>query len=225
MGGSHLENTHAQQGNAMTQVTFRSNYKSYRVAFPPETFGYAQTNKIMRNFRGEAMTDSTDPAKPMYEQVMKPGAKFEQGMLVLDDEKPADAILIVDLRRILEDEELGLHTTDFWEEDPRVTAHVDARPDEVSITFPATLTPEDEGLIQQLGTYFHNAIPGPAVKSAAAKLQDAIARFNVVGIAVPGPGRVKLLKGRIVELCYAMDDAAKAAGVKIPLNLEVRESA
>lgn len=208
----------------MSEIIFRAHARSLRVNFPPETFGYAQGQKIMKDRHGQVIVDP-DTSGPLYEQLLKPMAKFEGGQIVLNDEKPEQAVIIADLRRILNDKELGLASGLFWEEDPRVSAHVNAKPDEISVSFPPEMTEEDHMLISKLSGYFHNPIPGHQMKAAQATLQDALVRFNVVGIVMPGPSRTKLIKPRILELCYALHDAAAQASIPIPLTLDAEKTA
>lgn len=222
----------------MAQVVFRSKHASLRIHFDPSRFGMmdAVDGEIYeRDNQGRLVTVLVgDPGvpTPVRRKVSKPAAQFADSMLVLqdDDEHPMQRTMIADLRKFIDgtvkakDGTKCFRPDELWEEDNHTTDVLAQLSGTVILTLPGKFSEEDLEVLKGLEGYFHNAIPRPALNSAMALLDGALARFKVRGIASPVPDRaVKQLRPRIIELVYAIEDTCEQLKRPSPFELEPRE--
>ncbi len=206
----------------MATIVFRSDKARYRVYFPPERHGMMDIDAFERDRNGSALIDA-ETSKPIRQRRAHPSAQFDGGMIALDDSVPSDARKIANLRQTIVDGRAAGRLSDdrLYEEEPELTAIIDASAGAIIVTVPAEMDDEDRALIfgtekgPGLMTYFHNPIPVPAAKGAFALLDRALQRYEVRGIVSPTPERAKKqLRSRIVDLIYALEDAG------MPLDTE-----
>ena len=224
----------------MAQVVFRSKYKAYRIHFDPKRFGQMDSpegDDYVTDANGNVATvpidDPQNPGHvihaPMRRRITKPAAIFQDSMLVLDDAFPMQRTMIEDLRKIvtgkvLDNQGRKWHTPEeLWEEEASTTNLINALSTggSILVTLPQEFTDEDLGLLGELEKYFHNPIPKPALANVVALFEKSLERFKVKGLASPVPERAaKQLRPRIIDLVYALQDAADQLKMDIPFQLE-----
>ena len=222
----------------MARVVFRSKHKQLRVHFDPRRFGLMDSpdeGDYLTDVSGRAVTQLTDdpnaPGKqisvPVRRKVAKPAAQFYDSMLALDDSFPMQRAMIEDLRKTISGavtDKRGkpfMRPDELWEERPATTALLDQLNGAIIVTIPDPVTDEDREILASLETYFHNTLPYTALNGAMAMFDKALARFQVRGIVSPTPERAhKQLRPRIIDLCYALADAAAKLDIALPLKLE-----
>lgn len=224
----------------MAQVVFRSKYKEYRIHFDPKRFGQMDSpegDDYVTDANGNVATvpvdDPTHPGQvtyvPMRRKITKPAAIFLDSMLVLDDSKPMQRTMIEDLRKIIsgkvtDNQGRKWHTPDeLWEEDQHTTDVINqlSGAGSILVTLPETFAEEDLSVLRELEKYFHNPIPKPALANVTATFEKALDRFKVRGLTSPVPERaMKQLRPRIIDLVYALQDAADQLKMAIPFQLE-----
>lgn len=201
----------------MAKVTFRSGiYRRYRAYFGPELYGTIDTAEFWTDRAGNAIIEA-ETGKPMRKKAPIPAAQFDNHMLVLDDEDPIQKQQIRALREFIANGRKAgrLSDAELYEEEPWMTQQIEAGAGNIVVTVPESLDDEDRALLfgsEETGpglmTFFHNAIPKPAINKAMALLDAGLARYEVQGIYSPTPERAeKLVRGRIQELVFALKDA------------------
>jgi hypothetical protein len=211
----------------MGQIVFRSNFNRYRVYFPPNIFGYMETEEHERDRLGNLIIDP-ETRQPRKRMVGHPAAQFESGMIALDEDDPMQAQMIANLRKTIERGRADGSSTErhLYEESQSISNLVNLEAGAIMVSVPNVLDAEDEALLfgaektgPGLMTFFHNPIPENALNTAFSLLDKALARYQVVGIVSPTKERAKKqLKGRIHDLIYALVDAG------MPLDTENRPS-
>lgn len=222
----------------MAQIVFRSKHAAYRIHFDPKRFGMMDSPEdgdYLTDANGNVVsvptTDPNDAAKtisvPVRRKIAKPAAQFHDSMLVLDDAFPMQRAMIEDLRKVIDGrvkDNQGrkfCRSDELWEEDPHTTEIINQLNGAIIVTLPEVFDAEDVALLGELEKYFHNAIPRPALHSATSMFERALERFHVRGLASPVPERaVKQLRPRIIDLVYAINDAAAALKMDVPFSIE-----
>lgn len=219
-------------------VTFRSKHKQLRVHFDAIRFGRVDSPEdgdYEKDVSGRIVTVVTDdpahPGKqvavPVRRKIPIPAAQFYDSMLTLDDAKPMQRIVIDALRKTINGEvrdkrgQKFMRPDELWEETNATSQLISQLSGQILVSIPDPLTDEDLDMLAKLETCFHHPVPNPAIGGAMAALDKALDRFQVRGIASPSPDRAqKQCRARIIDLCYALEDAAKQLGIALPLNLE-----
>ena len=184
------------------KVIFRSQHSRMCVNFPPNKFGFGNSEELERDDFNRIVRDSA--GNPIRRQVLKPRVQFMDGVVALDPE--ADAATIADLRKHANFSKTGPQRGMFWEDTSAETALRRAR-GEVVLHVQLPLSDEDAGLISQLAAY-SKKIPPNTHEKAAGILREAVQRFGVTNFLVPEGERMKLLLlGKVREMLVALADA------------------
>ena len=188
-------------------ATFRSQYPSLSVGFPPDTFGYAEGMDVERDTMGVMIQDADGNGIP--KKIPKKPAIFSEGKLALDDSIPEESAIIADMRK-----HPGLLRQSFYEAPPSSRDVEEVFAGEIVVHVPEHLAKQDAEDIEYLGNMFNKALPKTAFANTAAALQRLKGSFRIVGFKVPEEELQKYqLRGRLHDLMIAL----AAAGVwKIP---------
>ena len=190
------------------RAEFRSEFRFLEVMFPADRFGTVPTEKHVRDSLNRVVLGPDN--KPLMEQAPIRSITFQEGALSLPEDDPYVSLLRRHPHNAVNGG--GGGGGEFFEVKIAADHQMQTAAGVITLREPAGgLTDEDRQRLTQMDKNVHRGIGGTdgMLKQAAQMLTALIERFEVRGIHVPPPERLKssLLRARLTELQEALDQA------------------